>query len=118
MDRDFGAQRREAETATPKGNHVTRDLDLLAAQQCANEVNSFADRARRFVGLDAEFREARDAGTNAKPRASAGDFVDRRDRHRGKRRMTSKGIGDARSEPYPRSVCREQGEAGIDLAIE
>src|SRR5580704_11416688 len=96
MDRDFAAQRREAQTAAPEGDYVTRDLDLLAAQQRADEFYGLADRARRLLWPDAEFGKARDAGTNAQHRASVRDLVDRCDRHRGERRMPGKEIGGAR----------------------
>jgi hypothetical protein len=99
IDRDFGADRREAQMPVVKRDYFAGDIRLLAAQQGTDQRDRLADRPRRLEPPDAQLLETRHAGAEAQHRPPVGDFVEGCDRHRGQRRVARIWIGDARAEP-------------------
>lgn len=72
-------------------------VDAIAPQQCPDELDRLADRACRLPALDPELGKSRNPGANAENSSLARNFVKRRDRHRGQRRVTRDGISHARA---------------------
>src|SRR5262249_12355943 len=55
INRYLGAEWRKAQSTMVERDNLAVEVDGLAAQQCADYINRFADCARRLFSLDTEF---------------------------------------------------------------
>lgn len=62
IDRNIGADWREAQLSLIEIHHLAVEIHRLPAQKRPDDLNGFTDRPRRLVANDTQLREARNAG--------------------------------------------------------